>query len=458
MSAESGKAGKIRGIPSDTLEVKGTKDYLPREQLIRESIAGVMKSNFMKYGYGPAETSILEHYEVAASKYAGGSEILKETYRLKDQGGRDLCLRYELTFKLGKLVAMNPTLKMPFKRYEIGKVFRDGPVRAGRLREFTQCDADVVGVSGVVADAEIIRMTFDIFAELGLNVCVFVNDRKLLFELFRHCSIPDDMHTETALSLDKLVKFGEKSVRTELAQKGVPDGAADKLMSLLNEALLIDNYQDRLGFFERILSGGKASEGITELKELFRFLESFGQSSDVIFLPTLARGLSYYTGPMWEVYVKEGQSAITSSLAAGGRYDGMVDSFAGGNKVFPATGMTFGLDVIFAVLEERKFEGFSARLPHVPFVLIVPLKTLDDCLRMAEELRRRGLNCDIAFEKSIGKAFEFADRNGIPYVMVVGRRELETGKVTVHDMDTGKEHVLSIGEAADMLMEATRQS
>ena len=126
--------------------------------------------------------------------------------------------------------------------------------------------------------------------------------------------------------------------------------------------------------------------------------------------------------------------------------------------MFPATGMTFGLDVIFAVLEERKFEGFSARLPHVPFVLIVPLKTLDDCLRMADELRRRGLNCDIAFEKSIGKAFEFADRNGIPYVMVVGRRELETGKVTVHDMDTGKEHVLSIGEAADMLMEATRQS
>ena len=458
MSVESGKKGNNGVFPPDSLEVKGTKDYLPREQLIRESIASVMRSSFMKYGYGPVETSILEHYEVAASKYAGGSEILKETYKLRDQGGRDLCLRYELTFKLGKLIAMNQNLKMPFKRYEIGKVFRDGPVRPGRLREFTQCDADIVGVNGVVADAELIRMTFDIFDQLGLDVSVHVNDRKLLSDIFNHCSIPYELHAETALALDKLVKFGEEIVRSELAQRGIHEASADKLMSLLKEGLLAGNYRERLEFFNHILSEDRDSEGIRELLELFRLLEHFGPSRDVVFLPTLARGLSYYTGPMWEVYAKEGGSSITSSLAGGGRYDGMVAHFAGGNKVIPATGMTFGLDVVYAVLEERKFEGFTAMLPHVPSVLIVPLKTLDDCLGMADELRRRGISCDIAFEKSIGKSFEYADRNSIPYVMVVGARELETGKITLHDMDSGKEQILSIAEAAETLMPAARRA
>ncbi len=454
MSEESDETVEDKGNTPDFLELKGTKDYLPREQLIRERISDVMRSNFMKYGYGPVETSILEHYEVAASKYAGGSEILKETYRLRDQGGRDLCLRYELTFKLGKLIAMNQNLKMPFKRYEIGKVFRDGPVRAGRLREFTQCDADVVGVKSVAADAELIRMTFDIFTELGLNVSVSVNNRKLLFGLFEHCSIPPGLHVEAALSLDKLVKFGEKSVRDEMAQKGIPADAAGKLMSLLNEALHFDNYRGRIEFFGGILSDGIGREGIAELGELFDFLESFGPVHDVALLPTLARGLSYYTGPMWEVYVKEGQSNITSSLAAGGRWDGMIDHFVGGNKVFPATGMTFGLDVIYAVLEERKLHGFSTMLPHVPLVLIVPLKTLKECLGMSGELRSRGISCDIAFEKSIGKSFEYANRNGVPFVIVVGSRELETGKVTLHDMATGKEQVLDIAGAADLLASA----
>jgi histidyl-tRNA synthetase len=454
MSKQPNVNENIRSIPPDFLEVKGTRDYLPAEQIIREYIAGVLKSNFMKYGYGPVETSILEHYEVAASKYTGGSEILKETYKLQDQGGRNLCLRYELTFKLGKLVALNQNLKMPFKRYEIGKVFRDGPVKAGRLREFTQCDADVVGVKSVAADAELIMMTFDIFRELGLNVSVCVNDRKILFGIFNHCSIPPELHVDTALALDKLVKFGEKSVRDELTQKGISPSAADKLMSILNESSAKEGHRERLEFFGRILTDNGGIDGIMELKELFGFMESFGSTADLEFLPTLARGLSYYTGPMWEVYAREGESKIASSLAAGGRWDGMIDHFVGGNKVFPATGMTFGLDVIYMVLEERKFSGSSAVILHVPQVLIVPLKTLNECLHIADELRKQGLNCDVAFEKSIGKSFEYADKNGIPYVVVVGKRELEAGKVTLHNMTTGKEQTMDVSHAANAIMKS----
>ena len=165
-------------------ENKGTKDYMPKEQIVRNKIIDILRKHFENYGYKPIQTSILEFKEIGASKYAGGEEILKETYNLKDQGKRDLILRYELTFKLAKLIGMNPTIRMPFKRYEIGKVFRDGPVKTGRLREFTQCDVDVVGVSSRIVDAELIKMAFDIFEELELKTYAKVNSRQLLFGLF----------------------------------------------------------------------------------------------------------------------------------------------------------------------------------------------------------------------------------------------------------------------------------
>ncbi|MEM0135214.1 MAG: ATP phosphoribosyltransferase regulatory subunit, partial [Thermoplasmatales archaeon] len=144
MENENGSVQVEREEPDSGIrDLKGTRVYLPKEQLIRERMLDAIKKMFKVYGYNPIETSILEYYDIAASKYGGGSEILKETYRLTDQGKRELCLRYELTFKFGKLIAMNPDIRLPFKRYEIGKVFRDGPIKTGRLREFTQCDVDV---------------------------------------------------------------------------------------------------------------------------------------------------------------------------------------------------------------------------------------------------------------------------------------------------------------------------
>ena len=196
--------------------LKGTRDYLPNEQIIREKIVGILIDKFKKYGFKPMETAILEYYSVLASKYAGGEEILKETYKLTDQGGRQLGLRYELTIKLAKVIGLNPMIRFPFKRYEIGKVFRDGPVKTGRLREFTQCDVDVVGVKSMAADAEFIAMTFDIFKEIGLDVKVLVNNRKLLNGIMEYVEIPEDKRISTILSLDKLDKIGKDGVIEEL--------------------------------------------------------------------------------------------------------------------------------------------------------------------------------------------------------------------------------------------------
>ena len=440
-----------RGEGAGLAPVRGTREYLPSEQLVRERITDVLKYNFKRYGYGPIETSILESYEVAASKYGGGSEILKETYRLTDQGGRDLALRYELTFKLGKLIGMNPTMRLPFKRYEIGKVFRDGPIKTGRLREFTQCDADVVGVKSQAADAEFIKMSFDMFSDLGIPVFVQLNNRKLLFGLADAAGIDKEMHTEVALSLDKLEKFGEDSVRKELADKRIDSISVQKLFRMLNEAQSKPTNAEKLAYLEAELpDGGLGREGAAELKGMLKYAEDLGVRGDLRLVPTLARGLGYYTGPMWEVYAKESRT-ITGSLAAGGRWDDMIGSFIGSKEQYPATGMTFGLDVIYAALEEKGFKGLAGEQMKVPTVLVIPIGALDKSLSVANGLRERGISTDVAYDTRLSKALDYADKQSIPYVMIVGERGLKEGKITVRDMSSGKEHQLNAESVSEEL-------
>lgn len=166
--------------------VKGTKDYLPEEQVLRSKIKRACEDTFERYGCKPLETPTLNMYELMSYKYGGGDEILKEIYTLQDQGKRDLALRYDLTIPFAKVVAMNPNIRLPFKRYEIGKVFRDGPIKQGRFREFIQCDVDIVGVESVMAEAELMSMAFELFQTLNLEVTIQYNNRKLLNGIFSH--------------------------------------------------------------------------------------------------------------------------------------------------------------------------------------------------------------------------------------------------------------------------------
>ncbi len=449
LAAPSGERPKLESV-------KGTRDYLPAEQLVRERTVDVLKENFKKFGYAPIETTILEHWEIAASKYAGGAEIMKETYSLTDQGERRLALRYELTFKFGKLIGMNPKMRMPVKRYEIGKVFRDGPVKTGRLREFTQCDVDVVGTSNLVADAEFQSMIFNVFNQLGIEVYSQINNRKMLFGIFEVCKVPAEKYTDTALALDKLEKFGEKTVRDELAERGISAAARDKLFNLLNEATQCKTNEEKLDFFASNLTNDLATRGIAELREVFAYTTAMGVTGEIRFVPTLSRGLAYYTGPMWEVYQKNApESKITSSLAAGGRWDGMVRAFLGSKEEYPATGMTFGLDVIYAVLEERGSNGVLGQM-HVPTVLLVPMNTMSQTLALATRLREGGISTDIALDRKVGKAFEFADKQEIPIVGVLGQKEVESGTINLKNMATGKEESVQIDQAAQKVRELLR--
>ncbi|MHA1969600.1 MAG: ATP phosphoribosyltransferase regulatory subunit [Candidatus Hodarchaeales archaeon] len=211
--------------------LKGTKDRFPDEQILRERIITILKEAFKLYGFQPATTPILEPFEILASKYAGGAEILKETYKLTDQGGRSLGLRYDLSVPLSRLVGMNPNIGRPFKRYEIGPCFRDGPIKKGRYREFIQCDADTVGVTSMLADAECLALSHHIFTELDLQVYMEVNNRKLLSGVLIAAGVPKNLVNTTILSIDKMKKIGIDGVRSELDSKGVGEALTDEIFT-----------------------------------------------------------------------------------------------------------------------------------------------------------------------------------------------------------------------------------
>ena len=427
-------------------QLKGTKEFLPEEQIVREYIVDTLKRVFKLYGYRPIETSILEFYDIAASKYAGGSEILKETYQLKDQGKRNLVLRYELTFKLAKLIGLNPEIRFPLKRYEIGKVFRDGPVKTGRLREFTQCDVDVVGVSSEVVDSELIALAFDVFKELNLNVYAQVNSRKLLFGILKEYGVNEHSFVEVALSLDKLLKIGEKEVKRELESKGLDREKINNIFSLLNQLSEIKDNLHKIEFLRENLKNELAIEGINELERFFNYYKDFGSKGKIVLNPNLARGLGYYTGIIFELFLED--SGIKSSVAGGGRWDNMIQKFLGSKLDYPATGISFGLDVIYEAIKEKGIAQVSFKI--TPQILIVPINTLEKSLGIASQLRNKGISCDIAFNKKLSKALNYANKEEIPYCIIIGEDELKNKKYKLKNMKTGKEQLLNLNKIIEI--------
>ena len=414
---------------------KGTKDFSPEEKIVREEVINTMKSVFELYGFSPLETPILNRYELFENKYGGGSEILKETFKLKDQGERKLGLRFDLTVPLAKYVGMNPELKMPFKRYEIGKVFRDGPVKTGRMREFWQCDVDIIGTGSMLADAEILAVTNKVFNKLGLPIIIKLSNRKLLEGILDSAGVSKDKRFDAIIAIDKLEKLGENKVRKEMKQKSIPDDVVAKIMSIINmrgsNDELINNLKD-------LIKSDIGIEGLKETKEILDYCNSFGFGC-VEFSPSLARGLAYYTGPVYEVFLKD--SRIRSAAAGGGRYDKMIGAFLGGAKDYPATGIAFGLEVIIEALKEKKrFEKKS-----VTQVFIIPIKTQKESIRIAEELRRAGIKTETALlGRGISKNLAYANSMNIPFAIIIGEKELKQKKVKLRDMRSGKEELLNL--------------
>ncbi len=307
--------------------LKGTKDYLPQEQILRQRVLDVLRRTFESYGYSPLETPVLNNFDLLASKYAGGAEILKETYGLTDQGKRQLGLRYDLTVPFARIIGfyegLHHQIQLPLKRYEIGKVFRDGPVRSGRVREFTQCDVDIVGTNDMSAEAELFAMAGEVFEQLDLPVVIRFNHRKVLSAALEHCGVPAGQIPSAILSIDKLEKIGWKGVCKELQEKSIGPETLSRLDDLFH---ITGSTEEVLDALERQLPEEQAKQGIDELRRLLELLPATGFSGRLRLVPSLARGLEIYTGTVFECFLVD-QQGIASSLAAGGRYDEIIGRF-----------------------------------------------------------------------------------------------------------------------------------
>ena len=414
------------------MNVKGTRDILPEEMILRQQVLEKIKKVFETFGFQPLETPALEAWEVLSAKGAGGEEILKESYNFEDKGGRRIGLRYDLTVPLTRIVSDNPNLPLPFKRYQMEKVWRYGDIAKDRFREFLQADIDIVGSDSPLADAEIIACAISCFNALGFKkFAVRLNNRKILTEMLRTSKVDDKNITDALRSIDKLQKIGAKGVEKELEDKGI---AKDSIKKILN-------FFEIKGENEKILKEiENLGDGVRELKEIISYLKIMKLDSKIKIDLSLARGLDYYTGPIFEVFAEEG----IGSVAGGGRYDKMIGLFLG--RDISATGISLGIERIIEVMKERKMVDEVKSKTRV-FVIAVNDKVRDNILEVVQKLRGESIatEYDLRF-RSLSKQLEYANSLGIPFAIIIGEKELEKKSVKIRDMKTGKEELVKINE------------
>lgn len=403
----------------ELMNVKGTSDSLPQKEVIKRRVINTLTDTFEKFGYLPLDSTILCYYDLLASKYSGGSEILKEIYTLKDQGDRKLGLRYDLTVPFSKVISMNAgkEITLPFKRYEVGKVFRDGPVKTGRAREFYQCDVDVCGIEGSYIEAEMLSMTVLAYKRLDIDVYIEINNRKLLQGFIVDAGIPEELASNVILSVDKLAKIGENGVRKELGEYKILDDKLNKLFSYFKCSLEeLDNLDIKNDYF---------IEGRNEIKELFGYLKKLS-ITECRFTPYLARGLEIYTGTVWEVF--DEKQRLTCAIGGGGRFDKIITNFINDGNSYPAVGISFGIVPICEILAETSEKSLYD-------LLVIPMDTNIECLKLANCLREKGIKVVIEMNKrKIKKVLESANKNNIPYVIILGENEVKTKSLEIKDM------------------------
>lgn len=418
--------------------VKGTTDYSPKEQYIRNYISDTLKSVFEKYGFKPLQTPLLCYYDLLALKYDEDNDILKEVYKVTDQGNRNLALRYDLTVPFAKYIAMNPNTRLPFKRYEIGEVFRNGPVKLGRDREFIQCDVDSVGIEGQLVEAEFVALYVEAYKKLGIDVVIKYNNRKFLSGIIVEAGISEELVTDTITIIDKFEKMTRPELEKEFQKIGLNNEQIEKLFMYLNmnadELIKIENSNETL------------AEGIQELETLKQYISELGLLEYVQFSPSLARGQEYYTGTVYEVYVKDG--SITSSIGGGGRYDKMITDFIGNGMKYPAVGVSFGLNVIYEILKDRK--EFSEKA--LTDIFIIPMGTEIQCLKIAQNLRNAGYKVEVEMKsKKMKKALDYANNENIPYVLILGEDELTNNCITLKDMNNKTQEQINLDNLAEKI-------
>ena len=414
--------------------VKGGYDFLPKEQKIRNYINSILKNTFEEYGYLPIETPILCYFDMLSGKYEEDNDILKEIYKLKDQGNRNLGLRYDLTVPFAKFIALNKNeLKLPFKRYEINKVFRDGPVKVGRDREFTQCDVDVVGIQNQMIEAELLSLYVSAFNKLNIEINIKYNSRNLMRGLIIDTGVSEELISSTITIIDKIDKLSKEELTQELNNIG---------LTTIQITLLLEYFKLSLEEITKKFintNNQDIKNGLEELNNLEKYLIEMDLKKYCTFTSSLARGQDYYTGNVFEVYEKNGK--LTGAIGGGGRYDKMITEFIDDGEKYPAVGISFGLTSIFELLKNK--EDFKDSSPVDIF--IIPMNTNIESLKLANSLRTLNIKVDIEMtNKKLKKSLDFCNKENIPYVIIFGEDELKNKTFKLKDMINKDEYLIEL--------------
>ena len=412
---------------------KGFRDFLPQQMMARRDIMRTMSDIFERYGFVPLDTPCLEYARTLEGKY--GEEGDKLIYRFEDRGGRAVALRYDLTIPLARVAAMYGQLPRPFKRYQIAPVWRADKPQKGRFREFYQCDIDIIGAPGACADAELLLVAHAVLQALGFdNYLIRINNRKVLNALAAVLGIAAERIPDFLRALDKLDKTGPDAVLQDMAGQGLLAGDA---LAIVRDHLLSGG--DSSAAVAALVAGSEAgAAGLAELDVIERVLAADGvdkryYKKDI----ALARGLDYYTGPIFEVVVKEPR---IGSILGGGRYDDLIGLFT--KQSLPATGISFGLERLVTVMEELGMRGAEGSLTQV-LVTQFSEELLDEAVRLAALLRTSGLRTELYHAPDkLKKQLSYAAGRAIPAVVVLGPDEAREGRAALKNMLNGSQEVL----------------
>lgn len=447
---------------------KGTRDYSPEIMVKRNYIFDTIKSVFKLYGYMPLETPAMENLSTLMGKYGEeGDKLLfkilnsgdflsritegelqeknslKLTNKISEKG-----LRYDLTVPFARFVVQHQNeLSFPFKRYQIQPVWRADRPQKGRYREFYQCDVDVVGSDSLLNEVELIQIVNEVYHRLKINVRLLINNRKVLAGIAETIGYPDKL-TDITVAIDKMDKIGLENVNAELRDKGITEEAIGKLQPILN---LSGSNQEKLEQLRNVLKGSETGlKGVEELTTVFKYIQALNIGTEIKLDLTLARGLSYYTGAIFEVKALD---AEIGSITGGGRYDDLTGIF--GLKNMSGVGISFGADRIFDVMNQ--LDLFPKDANTTTQVLFVNFGSQEElyCLPILKTLRANGINAEIYPDASkMKKQMTYADKKGIPYVALVGENEMKSGIVSLKNMTSGEQENLTTEELIQKLKQA----
>ena len=434
---------------------KGTRDFGPQEMARRNYIFDTIRSVFRNYGYQPIETPAMENLSTLLGKY--GEEGDKLLFRIQNSGEKaalapEKGLRYDLTVPFARYVVQHQNeISLPFKRFQIQPVWRADRPQKGRYREFCQCDVDVIGTRSQVNELELVQMVDDVFGRLGVRVGIHINNRKVLTGFAEIADAPDKV-TDITVAIDKLDKIGLEKVEEEMAAKGLSEGGIAVIREILS---LKGSFSDKLAAMRGLFQGGSASgissetglRGLDELEELFGLMDAAGVSAPVQLDLSLARGLNYYTGAIFEVKALDWE---IGSICGGGRYDNLTGIF--GLPDLSGVGISFGADRIYDVLTGLNL--FPASLGSTTRLLfaVMGADELRYILPTAKRLRDAGIAVEVYPDAvKLRKQFEYAERKAIPFLSINGSNEMAAGTVNIKNLQSGEQQAFAATDLNAML-------